>query len=41
MAKFALQLYTVREPAKKDWRGTLKSARDIGYESTPEVLRIR
>jgi sugar phosphate isomerase/epimerase len=32
MAKFALQLYTVREPAKKDLPGTLKRARDIGYE---------
>lgn len=32
MAKFALQLYTVREPAKKDLQGTLKRARDIGYE---------
>jgi len=32
MANFALQLYTVREPAKRDWRGTLKRIRDIGYE---------
>lgn len=32
MAKFALQLYTVREPAKKDLKGTLTRAREIGYE---------
>jgi sugar phosphate isomerase/epimerase len=32
MAKFALQLYTVRDSAKKDLKGTLKRARDIGYE---------
>lgn len=32
MAKFALQLYTVRDPAKKDLKGTLKRAREIGFE---------
>jgi len=28
----ALQLYTMREPAKKDLAGTLKKCRDIGWE---------
>ncbi len=30
--RIALQLYTVREPAKKNLEETLKRARDIGYE---------
>lgn len=30
--KIALQLYTLREPAKKDLAGTLKKARDMGWE---------
>lgn len=29
---FALQLYTLRDPAKKDLPGTLKKAREIGFE---------
>ncbi len=29
---FGLQLYSVREPAKKDLQGTLKKVREIGYE---------
>jgi sugar phosphate isomerase/epimerase len=29
---FALQLYTLRDPAKKDLPGTLKKVRDIGFE---------
>jgi sugar phosphate isomerase/epimerase len=29
---FALQMYTLREPAKKDLPGTLKKAREIGFE---------
>ena len=28
----AIQLYTVREPAKKDLDGTLKKLRDMGWE---------
>ena len=28
----ALQLYTMREPAKKDLPGTLKKAREMGWE---------
>lgn len=31
-AKFALQLYTMREPAKKDLADTLKKVRAIGFE---------
>ncbi len=30
--RIALQLYTLRDPAKKDLNGTLKRARDIGFE---------
>ncbi|HOK10166.1 MAG TPA: sugar phosphate isomerase/epimerase [Candidatus Hydrogenedens sp.] len=30
--RFGLQLYSVREPAKKDLQGTLKKVREIGFE---------
>ena len=29
---FAMQLYTMREPAKKDLAGTLKKVREIGFK---------
>ena len=32
MGGIALQLYTMREPARQDLAGTLKRVRDIGWE---------